>query len=191
VRQGRREPKHKCPHQLLPPQTIALLPQESEKMIKTILLTVLFIGAAITPAVSQHYFTNLGYDPQDVARAEAFFPLQPEKQREYLIQHGRTVSPAQQQAAPRVEAQEVSGCRNAWNDLNVRGALRDARTLIGTDCPVMYRQGWLMNASNPTSDVIPRCETAWNTLASKGALGSAQFLVMHNCPVIQRNGWRH
>ena len=87
-------------------------------------------------------------------------------------------------------AQEVPGCRDAWNDLDARAALGYARILIETDCPVMYRQGWLINPQKLSADVIPACVVAWNTLASKGALPSARFLVMHNCPVIERKGWR-
>jgi hypothetical protein len=81
-------------------------------------------------------------------------------------------------------AQEVPGCRHAWDDLNMRGALGNAKTLIVTDCPVMYREGWLINPRKLTADVIPSCVGAWNALASKGALRSVQFLVQHNCPVM-------
>jgi hypothetical protein len=87
-------------------------------------------------------------------------------------------------------AQEVPSCRNAWNDLVAREALSHARTLIETDCPLMYREGWLINPSKFQSAVIPSCVVAWNALASKGALPSTRFLVMHNCPVIEREGWR-
>jgi hypothetical protein len=92
--------------------------------------------------------------------------------------------------AATVVAQEVPGCRQAWDDLNERGALDDAKTLIVTDCPVMYRQGWLINTSKRTAPAIPSCVDAWNALDSKGALGSTQFLVQHNCPVMHRYGWR-
>jgi hypothetical protein len=90
----------------------------------------------------------------------------------------------------RVEAQEVPGCRNAWNDLYTRDALGDARTLIATDCPVMYRKGWLINPRKLMADIIPSCVASWYALASKGALPAVRFLVTHNCPVIRRKGWR-
>ena len=93
-------------------------------------------------------------------------------------------------SAPPVEAQEVPGCRTAWNNLYRRDALREARALIGMDCPVMYREGWLVNPSKLRADVIPSCVHAWNALARKGALTPVQFLVTHNCPVIRRQGWR-
>jgi hypothetical protein len=73
-------------------------------------------------------------------------------------------------SAVTVEAQEVPGCRNAWNDLDMRGALGDARTLIATDCPVMYREGWLANPNKRTTYVIPSCLAAWNALDSKGGI---------------------
>lgn len=93
-------------------------------------------------------------------------------------------------AAKPGSAPEVPGCRDAWNDLDARAALGYARILIETDCPVMYRQGWLINPQRLSSDVIPACVVAWNALVSRGALSSARFLVMHNCPVIERKGWR-
>ena len=89
-----------------------------------------------------------------------------------------------------IYAQEVPGCRDAWNDLTARGALAYTSVLIETDCPVMYRQGWLINSERSWSGVIPACVVAWNELAARGALPSARFLVMHNCPVIERKGWR-
>jgi hypothetical protein len=88
------------------------------------------------------------------------------------------------------QAQEVPGCRDAWNDLDARDALGYARALIEVDCPVMYRKGWQITPSKLQADVIPACVVAWNSLVSRGALSSARFLVTHNCPVIGRKGWR-
>jgi hypothetical protein len=99
-------------------------------------------------------------------------------------------APTPQPSNPTRVAQEVPGCRDAWNDLNARAALGYARILIETDCPVMYREGWLINPQKLSADVIPACVAAWNALASKGALSYTRFLVMHNCPVIERKGWR-
>lgn len=90
-----------------------------------------------------------------------------------------------------IYAQEVPGCRDAWNDLSARDALGYARTLIETDCPVMYRQGWLIDPAKRGADIIPACVVAWNGLESREALSSARFLVAHNCPVIERKGWRY
>ena len=92
-------------------------------------------------------------------------------------------------AAP-TYAQEVPGCRDAWNDLGARGAYLYAQTLIEADCPVMYRKGWLINPDRLRSSVIPSCVVAWNALAREGALSAVRFLVMHNCPVLERKGWR-
>lgn len=92
-------------------------------------------------------------------------------------------------AAP-THAQEVPGCRHAWNDLGARGAYLYAQTLIEADCPVMYRRGWLINPRRARSSVIPSCVAAWNTLVAIGALPAVRFLVMHNCPVLERKGWR-
>jgi hypothetical protein len=90
-----------------------------------------------------------------------------------------------------IYAQEVPGCRDAWNDLYARDALGYARALIETDCPVMYRQGWLINPAKLSANIIPACVVAWNGLEGRGALSSAGFLVAHNCPVIERKGWRY
>jgi hypothetical protein len=87
-------------------------------------------------------------------------------------------------------AQEVPGCRDAWDDLGARGAYLYAQTLIEADCPVMYRKGWLINPDRLRSSVIPSCVVAWNALAREGALSAVRFLVMHNCPVLERKGWR-
>jgi hypothetical protein len=89
------------------------------------------------------------------------------------------------------QAQEVPGCRDAWNDVDAREALGYTRILIETDCPVMYRKGWLMNPQKLRADIIPACVAAWNALVSRGALPSVRFLVAHNCPVIERKGWRY
>src|SRR6516165_9295113 len=72
-------------------------------------------------------------------------------------------------AAP-TYAQELPGCRDAWNDLGARGAYLYAKTLIEADCPVMYREGWLINPQRLRSSVIPKCVVDWNTLARKVAL---------------------
>jgi hypothetical protein len=91
-------------------------------------------------------------------------------------------------AAP-TYAQEVPGCRNAWNDLGARGAYLHAQTLIEADCPMMYREGWLIDY-RARSSVTPSCKFSWNALAREGALPAVRFLVTHNCPVLERQGWR-
>ena len=82
------------------------------------------------------------------------------------------------------DAQEVPGCRDAWNDLNARDSLGYARTLIETDCPVMYRQGWLMR----------RCETLgryYSGLCSRlewaGRSGSTIIDTFLGSPQLSRN----
>ena len=88
------------------------------------------------------------------------------------------------------KAQEIPGCIVAWNILVAHEALPEARTLIGNDCPVMYRKGWLVNPRKLSQAVIPSCFTAWNSLEHKNSLPAVHFLVSHNCPVIERLGWR-
>jgi hypothetical protein len=82
----------------------------------------------------------------------------------------------------------VPGCRNAWNDLGARGAYLHAQTLIEADCPMMYREGWLIDAYRARSSVTPSCKFSWNALAREGALPAVRFLVTHNCPVLERQG---
>ena len=76
-------------------------------------------------------------------------------------------------AAVPVEAQEPAGCRNALNDLYVRGAVQDAKVIVD-NCPDMLRKA--------ASDV-PSCVAAWNALTSKKALTSVRFVITHNCPI--------
>jgi hypothetical protein len=109
-------------------------------------------------------------------------------QQEAQAEAKRQAEQPQQEA--QAAQQTVPGCESAWRDLEMRRALLDAKTLIGTDCPVMYREGWLVNSSKLTAPGIPSCGAAWNALASKGALSSARFLVVHDCPVLRRNGLR-
>jgi hypothetical protein len=86
-------------------------------------------------------------------------------------------------AAP-AEAQEVPGCRTAWNDLDARDALRDARTLIGMDCPVMYRKGWLVNSSKLMANVIPSCVDACSSgLAARSTLRSKSTTTISSAPL--------
>ena len=72
-----------------------------------------------------------------------------------------------------VEAQEPAGCRNALNDLYVRGAVQDAKVIVD-NCPDMVRKA--------ASDV-PKCVAAWNALTSKKALTSVRFVITHNCSI--------
>jgi len=88
-------------------------------------------------------------------------------------------------------AQEVPGCRDAWNALSKAKALPSAKSLVTHDCPVMYRNHWLTDtAGRGKAAAIDECKTAWNDLSSKKVLAHAKTLVSKNCPVMQRNGWK-
>lgn len=93
-------------------------------------------------------------------------------------------------ATGQASAWEVPGCRDAWNTLGERQALLYMATLIRKDCPVMYRNGWLVGPEKAAASEVPGCRNAWEGLRSQQAAEQGQFLVTHNCPVIYRKGWR-
>ena len=85
-------------------------------------------------------------------------------------------------------ARELPGCRDAYNTLGRAGQLGNAKTLVSTNCAILYNRGWLLPQNGGISNRSV-CVPAWNNTVQSSTINSAKFLVTHNCPVMYRQGW--
>lgn len=84
-------------------------------------------------------------------------------------------------------------CVKAWGELRNARMLLTAKTLVQTDCDVMYQKGWMFTHQGrrlPNSNVKkPECAESWNKLAQAKRLGAVQKLVTKKCPILKKKGW--